>query len=418
MASLDLTAFSAALKTLYPSEAIRNLVYQNNPLFALIPKDESFTGASSTEPITYGTPQNRSNTFSSANTVNTTSLIKAFLLTRKQNYSMASIANEALMASRDDKGAFLKAAKYEIDNALLALTRSIAQQVYRSGTGTVGQISASATINSSSTAVAMINPEQIVNLEVGMALAFSATDGGAARSGTAYVVVIDRAAGSFLCSGTVNGAPASLASLVSGVAVSDYIYQNAGDVNLAITGLAGWLAGSDIANSGDSFFGINRAADKVRLGGIKYDGSSQTVEEAIIDAAGVIAREGGRPDMLFISFKDFRNLVKAVGSRQIYTDVNVDEAKVRIGFTALVLNTAVGAVKVVPDLNCPVGVAFLLQMDTWKLKSLGEAVNLFDGDGLMMIRDASSDALNIRCFSYAQVSCRAPGFNARILLPS
>jgi hypothetical protein len=331
---------------------------------------------------------------------------------------MASIANEALMASRDDKGAFLKAAKYEIDNALLALTRSIAQQVYRSGTGTVGQISASATINSSSTAVAMINPEQIVNLEVGMSLAFSATDGGAARSGTAYVVVIDRAAGTFLCSGTVNGAPASLASLVSGVAVSDYIYQNAGDVNLAITGLSGWLAGSDIANSGDSFFGINRAADKVRLGGIKYDGSSQTVEEAIIDAAGVIAREGGRPDMLFISFKDFRNLVKAVGSRQIYTDVNVDEAKVRIGFTALVLNTAVGAVKVVPDLNCPVGVAFLLQMDTWKLKSLGEAVNLFDGDGLMMIRDASSDALNIRCFSYAQVSCRAPGFNARILLPS
>jgi hypothetical protein len=418
MASLDLTAFAAALKTLYPSEAIRNLVYQNNPLFALMPKDESFTGASSTEPITYGTPQNRSNTFSNANTVNTTSLIKAFLLTRKQNYSMASIANEALMASRDDKGAFLRAAKYEIDNALLALTRSIAQQVYRSGTGTIGQISASATINSASTAVAMINPEQIVNLEVGMAIAFSATDGGAARSGTAYVVVIDRAAGTFLCSGTVNGSPASLASLVSGVAVSDYIYQNAGDINLAITGLSGWLAGSDIANSGDSFFGINRAADKVRLGGIKYDGSSQTVEEAIIDAAGVIAREGGRPDMLFISFKDFRNLVKAVGSRQIYTDVNVDEAKVRIGFTALVLNTAVGAVKVVPDLNCPVGVAFLLQMDTWKLKSLGEAVNLFDGDGLMMIRDASSDALNIRCFSYAQVSCRAPGFNARILLPS
>jgi hypothetical protein len=418
MASLDLTAFAAALKYLYPSEAIRNLVYQNNPLFALMPKDESFTGSSSSEPITYGTPQNRSNTFSNANTVNTTSLIKAFLLTRKQNYSMASIANEALMASRDDKGAFLKAAKYEIDNALLALTRSIAQQIYRSGTGTIGQISASATINSSSTAVAMLNPEQIVNLEVGMAIAFSATDGGAARSGTAYVVMVDRAAGTFLCSGTVGGSPASLASLVSGVAVSDYIYQNAGDVNLAITGLSGWLAGSDIANTGDSFFGMNRAADKVRLGGIKYDGSSQTVEEAIIDAAGIIAREGGRPDMLFISFKDFRNLVKAVGSRQIYTDVNVDEAKVRIGFTALILNTAVGAVKVVPDLNCPVGVAFLLQMDTWKLKSLGEAVNLFDGDGLMMIRDATSDALNIRCFSYAQVSCRAPGFNARILLPS
>jgi len=418
MASLDLTAFSAALKTLYPSEAIRNLVYQNNPFFALVPKDESFTGASSTEPITFGTPQNRSNTFSNANTVNTTSLIKAFLLTRKQNYSMASIANEALMASRDDKGAFLKAAKYEIDNALLSLVRSIAQQLYRSGTGTVAQISAAATINSSSTAVALVNPEQIVNLEVGMSIAFSATDGGAAKSGTAFIVSIDRAAGSFLCAATAGGAAAALNSLVATVAVSDYIYQNAGDINAAITGLTGWLAGSDVANSGDSFFGVNRAADKVRLGGVKYDGSSQTIEEAIIDAAGLVAREGGRPDVLMISFKDFRNLVKAVGSRQIYTDVNVDEAKVRVGFTALVLNTAVGAVKVIPDLNCPVGVGFLLQMDTWKLKSLGEAVNLFDGDGLVMIRDSASDALNIRCFSYAQLSCRAPGWNARILLPA
>ena len=38
MAQLDNTQFAAALKTLYPAEAIRNLVYKSNPLFALLPR--------------------------------------------------------------------------------------------------------------------------------------------------------------------------------------------------------------------------------------------------------------------------------------------------------------------------------------------------------------------------------------------
>ena len=129
MAQLDQTAFAAGLKTLYPSEAIKNLVYMKNPAFALIAKDETFSGDSSKEPITIGTPQNRSASFGSANTINTTSVIRAFLLTRVRNYSMAAIANETMLASESDKGAFLKAAKYEIDNALLALSRALATQL-------------------------------------------------------------------------------------------------------------------------------------------------------------------------------------------------------------------------------------------------------------------------------------------------
>lgn len=414
--ALDQTSFSAALKTLYPAEAVKNLVYKNNPLFALITKDEGFYGDSSKEPIVIGTPQNRSNTFATANVTTTNSQLKAFLVTRKANYSMASIANETLESSESDKGAFMKAVKFEIDQALLALTRSIAVQMYRSGTGTVAQISSTATVNSASTMVALSNPEHITNLEVGMSIALSGTDGGAARSGTAFIVSIDRAAGSFLCAATFGGSAAALTSLISGAAASDYIYQSAGDINAAISGLTAWLAGSDATST--TFFGVDRTADKTRLAGIKYDGSAQTIEEALIDAAGLVAREGGRPDMVFVSFKDWRNLVKALGSKVQYVDVNVDEADVKVGFTGLSLNGANGVIKVVPDQNCPAGTAFILQMDTWKLKSLGEAVRLFNADGLTMIRDASSDSLLVRCFSYAQMSCRAPGFNARVILPA
>lgn len=417
--ALDQVSFEAGLKQLYPSEAIKNLVYQRNPAFALIPKDESFYGESSKEPITIGTPQNRANTFSNANSINTTSLIRAFLLTRVQNYSMAAIANETMLASESDKGAFLKAAKYEIDNALLALTRSIAVQMYRTGTGSVAQISATATLNSTSVQVALARPEDITNLEVGMSVAFASTDGGSAESGTAYIVQINRAAGSFLCSATPGGSPAALTSLVGTVAVGDFIYPNAGDINKALSGFQAWLPAT--VSGSDNFYGVNRSTDKTRLAGITYDGSAQSIEEALVDAAGLVAREGGNPDHCFISYKDFRNLVKAMGSKQQYiqyTDVRVEEPGVTVGFSSLVLTGPNGPMKVVPDQNCPVGKAFLLQMDSWKLKSLGEAVRLFDGDGLTMIRDPNGDNLLIRCFSYAQVSCRAPGYNCVVTLPS
>lgn len=417
MAQADLTTLAAAFKTLYPSDAIKNLVYKRNPFFALVAKDETFYGASSTEPLIFGLPQNRSAAFSGANTISTTSLMKAFLLTRVQNYSMAAISNEAMLASESDKGAFLKVAKLEIDNALLSLTRSIATQLYRSGTGTIAQIAASATVNSASVYVALANPEDIVNLEVGMQIVVSGSDGGAARATSGcFVVNIDRQAGSFLCGATAGGAAAALTSLITSPTASDYIYAAAGDVNAVISGLKAWLPGTAVTAT--TFFGVNRSLDKTRMAGIDYDGSASSIEEALIDGAGLIAREGGNPDHAFVAYKDFRNLVKALGSKVMYLQTEVKEDDVKVGFSSLQIHGPNGPINVIPDQNCPAGYAFMLQLDTWKLKSLGEAVRLFDGDGLTMIRDPNGDNLLIRCFSYAQLSCRAPGYNGVITLPS
>lgn len=419
MAQLDLTSFEPALKTLYANGGVKNLCYKRNPFFALLNKFESFTGDSIKEPIQFGTPQNRGAAFTAANTINTTSRLNAFLLTRVQNYSMAAISNEVMLASEGDEGAFLRAAKLEIDGALMALTRSICTQLFRNGTGTVARLSATATLGSTSVYVTLATPSDICNLEVGMSIAFSATDGGAVRIGTAFIISINRQEGSFLCSGTPTGLVAPLNSLISGVAVGDYIYANASDRNAVISGLGAWLPGGAVTNT--LFFGVDRTADKTRLAGVDYDGSTFSIEEAIIDGTGLIAREGGNPDHAFVSYVDFQNLVKAMGSKQQfiqYTDVKVSEPGVSIGFSSLMISGPNGPIKVIPDQNCPAGFAFLLQMDTWTLRSLGEAVRLFDGDGRVMIRDSNADNLLIRCFSYAQLSCRAPGWNGVIKLPS
>lgn len=422
MAQADLTSLAAVYKTLYPPEAIKNLVYANHPFFALVRKDESFDGVTSTEPITIGLPQNVAATFSNANTVNSTSIAKAFLLTRVQNYSTAAISNEAMLASESDKGAFVRLAKYEMDNALRSLSNSLCTQLYRDGTGTIGQIGASATINSTTTKVVLANPEDIVNFELNMNLAFSATSGGSLRayvSTNCFVVQIDRGAGSFLASATVGGSATALTSLITSVADSDYIYANSGNLNKTLSGLQAWLPSSVVAAS-DSFFGINRSVD-TRLSGVYFNGAALSIEEALIEGARRVGREGGRPDHCFVSFYDYSNLVKALGSKQQYiqkTDVKSMEQGVTLGFSALVVDGPTGPINVIADKDCTAGTAYMLQLDTFTYKSLGSAARIFNGDGLTWIRDPNNDNMLIRCVSYSQLSCRAPGWNARIALPA
>jgi len=58
----------------------------------------------------------------------------------------------------------------------------------------------------------------------------------------------------------------------------------------------------------------------------------------------------------------------------------------------------------------------MLQMDVWKLYSLGKAPKILDSDGLKFLRESSADAVEVRVGYYAQLGCRGPGYNARVSL--
>ena len=133
--ALDLTTFSSALKQHYTTDRIENMVYRDNPLFALLPKYEQFGGENLKLPIKYGIPQGRSATFSTAQSNKTNTQYKAFLLTRNKDYSLASIDNETIEASKGNSNAFIEAATSEIDGAIESATRSLATALYGTGSG-------------------------------------------------------------------------------------------------------------------------------------------------------------------------------------------------------------------------------------------------------------------------------------------
>ena len=187
-------------------------------------------------------------------------------------------------------------------------------------------------------------------------------------------------------------------------------YYQIGDYDAKIKGLDAWLPSTAPAST-DSFFSVDRSSDTTRLGGIRFDASSLPLEEGLIGAAARVAREGGKPDVCFVNYSNFADLEKALGSKVSYVEKNI---KPEIGFRGILIHGPRGPINVIPDQNCPNGVAYMLQMDVWKLYSLGKAPKILDSDGLKFLRESTADAVEARVGYYAQLGCRAPGFNVRV----
>jgi len=403
--SLDMTSFDAALKQHYTDERVENMVYQDNPFLALVSKREDFGGKNLPIPLIYGNPQNRSATFATAIAGTTTSKLDDFVLTRVKDYSIATIDNETLEASKGNANAFLEAATVEIDGVINSLTRSLAQKLFRDGWGSVGRIDSTVT----GTTLTLLDSNDVVNFEVGQELVFAASlSSDALRdSGDSVTVTgVNRSAGTL----TVDNL-----SGISGLTANDYIFlkgdrqDSATPSRIAVAGLEAWCPVS--APGSTSFFGVDRTVDVTRLGGLRLDATSLPIEEALIGGASLVAREGGKIDHYFMSYSMFSALEKALGTKVQYVDVKMNA---EIGFRGIMVNGPRGPIKVIPDQNCPSDRVFGVQLNTWNLYSLGKAVRVIDTDGLQMLRQASADGVEVRYGFYGNLGCRAPGWNINL----
>lgn len=411
----------AALKELYTGgDYMKDLVYKKNPFLALVPKDESpsgFAGKYIPVPLVYGTPQGRSATFSNSQGNQTAPALSSFFVYRVSNYQLVTITNELLEATKDDAGAFVDEAKLNMDTGFRNISNDLALDLYGDGSGFRGNYSSIST-----GVITLSQSSQIVNFEVGMSLV-SYDNSNAQSTGGAigYVIAVNRSSGVLTVSATQGGAagtPTNWSTSFPNLAVQgDFTPGSitATTQYLKVSGLAAWLPPT-APGSTDSFWGVNRSADVTRLSGVRYDGSAQSIEEALIDGSALVAREGGQPDMAFMSFASYAALEKSLGAKVQYVDVKHDEAD--IAFAGIRVHAPYGPITVIPDRNCQAQRCYLLQMDTMKFRSLGKAPHIltYGLEGLEGLRVGNADALEIRIGYYGNLICNAPGWNCVISL--
>lgn len=416
----------AALKELYPENGdfMKDLVYAKNPGLALIPKDESPAGMAGKYipcPLVYGTPQGRSATFATAQGNQTAPYDVSFFVYRASNYQLVTITNELIEATKDDIGAFIDQVKLNMDTGFRNISNDLAHDLFAAATGERGQISSITT-----GVIVLTNPNDIVNFEVGMSLISYSVSGQTPTQSTAaavgYVIAVNRSAGSLTVAATQGGSaatPTNWSTSFKYLAVE-------GDINfvsnglrpgnaLKIAGLSYWLP-TTAPTSGDSFWGVDRSVDVTRLAGVRFDGSSESIEEALIDAASLVAREGGMPDMCFMNFASYAALEKSLGAKVQYVDVKHEEAD--IAFAGIRIHAPYGPITVIPDRSCQPQTAYLLDLKVWKLRSLGKMPHVltYGVEGLQGLRVGSADALEVRIGYYGNLVCSAPGWNCVVQL--
>lgn len=403
---------SAITKTLWPQRRVENTVYADHPFLALVPKDEEFYGQNLVLAVRFADSQGRSAQFSIAQGQVGNFRARKFILTRAKDYQVCQIDTESILATKNDRGALIKALDTEIDSGMNNISKSLAVSLFRGQTGVLSTVGAINLATSSGDQIILGNINDVTSFEVGMVLVAAQTLTGASRStpATATVQSVDRTIGAiYFSTGTLSGA---------NWAVNDNLFANGDNANGTgsgnkTSGLADWLPGVTPI-TGDSFFSVDRSVDPTRLAGQRIDISGLNPEEGCVTVFSKQAREGGRPNYMVLNHQDFRNVEISLGSKVCYETLSVGE----IGFQALKVNGPKGPVMLVADQDCPAGIGYGLDMRTWKLYSLEKCPQILDLDGNRMLRVYNADMWETRIMYFAQLGCDAPGWNARAVMPS
>lgn len=401
---LDLPAANAALKEHYDGQKVQSLAYSTHPTLAILPKDEDVGGKYYPVPVQFENNMGRSATFSNAQGNQTALQLAEFLVTRKSDYDIATFDMQTLKAAASDRDAFMKLTTRGIDSAIGGCTNSASSAIFRSGTGTIGRIS-----SISSGVITLTNPADVVQFAVNQTLQANATDGGTPRAALGYVIARSVRNGTVtVASSAIGGSAATPTSWTT----NDYLLVQ-GDNNAKVSGFTAWLPMTDPTSS-DNFYGVNRSVD-YRLFGVSYDGSGQPIEEAVIDHSMLLGREGARITHMPTNYGSYSALVKALGTRREYEEMT--SATGSVGFRAVVIDGADGPIKAFSDRDCQPATAYMLQLNTWELISIGPVPDVLRyEDRLEMLRVYNQDAAEARIGAYYNLCSNAPGWNGQLLL--
>lgn len=316
----------------------------------------------------------RSHTFANAQNQQTPTQLASFFVYTVSDYQLITITNLLMEQTKTNAGAFVDQAKLQMDGGFRTITNNIAFELFADGTGVRGTIG-SAT-GTGPYVITLSNAQQVVQFEVGMTIQNVTIAAGSltinAGGATGTITAVNRATGviTVAAATSTSWATAGNGLVVAGDAVAGPINTN---TSLAISGLAAWIPTTSPAPN-DSFWGVNRSVDPTRLGGLRYDASSFTIEEGMTNALAFMNREGAKPDLCIMDFASYAALVNALGAKVQYVQAQHDE--VEVAFDGIKFQSAYGTVTVLADRSCPPQTCYLLTQSTWKLRSLGKVPHI------------------------------------------
>lgn len=425
-----MTALDAAAKQLYKDGNFEEVVYKSRPLLGMLPKFEGFGGRNMPVVLLYGNTQAVSYDFSTAQTASVDAYagklsVDDFLLTRSRSYSLFTLDGETIEALRGDNAGFITSLKAVMDAAVRALSDEVETSLFRDRSGAICDVK---TVSASTGRTFTVENDESSLFEIGMRLVAAADKTGGDPLNSAKVLVVtgvNRANGTISMGVDSTGATVDVddnstgwtTAFVAGAYVFRVGDYTASAITNKLAGLDSWNPES-APSASESYFGVDRSVDS-RLWGVPYDGSLDSVEDALIEGQSICAREGGEIDAFVMHNLQYRKLVKQLGSKRQYVQMNARSAEgiyANIGYRGVMVDGDMGPISIIAANKCPLDRAHGLSLKSWLLATLGPTVHFTEYDSLRILRQSGDDGIEGRLVFRGNLACRAPIWNSRVKL--
>ena len=427
------TQIPGVLKEMFSKEDIAYETLVNNPLLAVMPKDENLGGSDYRNFLVYGGASSGSGDFPTSQTNGGAPPTASFIVAPSQDYVTLRIANKLIRAAKGDgEKSFIDALELMMKGALDEMGYSLSNTIMGDGTGSRGKVASSSALSTGS--VTLTDTQQIVGFQQGMFIQF------AYASGTTWQL---RAAGAQYTLTNLDednsilnfGSSINLSSPSAGTAIlAGDIIIRAGDLaagtaynnGLGVTGgtlfagMGGWNPlSAPAANTGDSFGQVDRSVSTTRLAGVRFDGRGMSPLMAARGLAARMERQKGASafDYIVANMVNYENLASTVSGQARYEWVeSFDDPTIR--FEMLTLPIGGKSIKIVKDRTTPSSILRVLTLKHLCLRSMGPISGLLEYPdyGPAVLPISNFDGIELRYGIYPALYNQAPAWQGLALL--
>jgi len=390
----------AALLTIYKSwytgKKFEQLLFRNSPLAAKIQKNR-IGGKEYRFSALYERTAAVSGDYSVAVSIAASSQAKnaEFVVPPGKIFSVFTINQLEVLASKDAQGAYIKAAIDRMFGATEATRKLFAACLYGSGFGDFGQIPA---VTAAATTMS-VNNSLAIKLSVGTQFEVAQlTPGGTLYgSGPFTISAIDQTYSGATTSNLITFAPGATAG--NWTAGSYMVIRGGRDgsnnPNMP-TGLGAWIpsyfqrtGGSWTTYIGTSFYGVTRNVATSRLAGtyiMRDTGGSEKYSDALMRGIRAVRAQGGVPTLLVLNDEDwFKVQVElnaiTTGFQQVNTSPGKNDKNVfQRGLSDMGFQFSTSWLQyVIDDPYCPKGLAYVLDEEIIEFVGVTNTAPLSDG---------------------------------------
>ncbi len=408
------------LKSIY--EASQEITFKNRPLLAMIPKVADIEGKDKSWLAVIGSAGGIASNMADAQALSAATSTRVVWKLTTDTAGLGGVVeihdqfliNEKTLrlAAQGNVGVFID----EYATALRSMKDRVGKRLnfrlFRKSNGSIATVSYTA--NAASVTLQTISAHTI--LEIGDAVQFAADSSGVpgtlrASGATVYVASINRTTGVIGFALTRGGSAVSdLDNTITSLTTGDHILFK-GDKDACIAGVQDWIAGSSV--SATTFFNVDRTVDTGKLAGHTVTGTG-SIQNALIDASEIMDVYSHGTHMIFMNPTDTKTLKKDLQSKVEYKELKSINESRELSHKYFEFE----GIPLFSDIDVPAGKAFILDLSTWKISTLGSFNGAFVADGGRdSLSDIDSDARTVRYMGIMQLICLDPSRNIIVTLP-